>query len=123
MASEQGNLISGEWEPRAPTPGARLSDPTTSQHAVSSIVKDTSLQGMILKVFEHRHAGVTDLTDGELTYLLDKRYPERRFQRNVVARSRLELERKGLLHRGPPRPCRVMKAPAITFSREPPSYR
>jgi hypothetical protein len=77
-------------------------------------VKDGTLQAKILAVFD----GVRGmaLTDGEVTDLLEARH-ERRFQRNVVARARLELEHKELIVRCPARTCAVTHQDAVTFRR------
>jgi hypothetical protein len=109
----QGNLISGEWEPKGspPSPGARITDPVTSQRTVAAIVKDGSLQHQILLCLWGAERPVTD---GEITEYLEVRY-SRRFQRNVVARARLELERKDLIMRCPARVCTVMHREAVTF--------
>lgn len=120
MASDltglQGNMLTGEWEPRAPTTGARVSDPVTSQQAVVGIVKDGTLQHKILmqvRTFDR------PITDGEVTAKLEAVF-SRRFQRNVVARARLELERKGLIFRHPSRVCSATGQEAVTFHVSPP---
>lgn len=72
------------------TPHARVSDPVQSHITVKSLDEDTSLKGLIyraIKHLEHAHDGTIGVTDDEIWQYLEA-FTGRRFQRNVIARTR-----------------------------------
>ena len=77
---------------------ARRSDPASSHEKVAAIRTDVTLEQMIAAVFL-AHRGKA-LTDGDICYEVNLRSPFD-YQRNVVARKRIDMERKGFLERRP----------------------
>ena len=73
---------------------ARALDPESSHTTVRSIVRDKTLAADILRavvrIYQDNHGA--SLTDDDVLWLLQTSNPERRFQRNVIARSRGLLE-------------------------------
>jgi hypothetical protein len=77
-----------------PEPSGRRTDPISSHVTVKSLGKDTSLKMMVLRAFiEASWNGdeVTLASDDRIVAVLEATY-QRRFQRNVVARTRGLLE-------------------------------
>lgn len=77
-----------------PEPSGRRTDPISSHVTVKSLGKDTSLKMMVLRaLIEASWDGdnLTSVTDDDIVYMLEQRHG-RRFQRNVVARTRGLME-------------------------------
>lgn len=76
-----------------PEPSGRRTDPISSHVTVKSLGKDTSLKMMVLRALIDASWDdeLTSVTDDDIVYMLEQRHG-RRFQRNVVARTRGLLE-------------------------------
>ena len=80
------------------TAHARLSDPVSSEYTVASIGRDTSLRRLVMNaVIECYEPGGCVTDDVVLTHIELRQ--QRRFQRNVLARTRGLLENEGWLAR------------------------
>lgn len=83
------------------TAHARKGDPIGSHLTIASICADVSLATLILwAVTIHTDEG-QPATDDDVIQLMEAR-TKRRFQRNVIARARVRLERENELVRVPP---------------------
>ena len=84
-----------------PTDHARYTDPIQSDITVKSLGKDTSLKSLIYRTVEllqHPHDMTKGVTDDTITMWLENK-TGRRFQRNVIARTRGLMENENLLMR------------------------